>query len=88
MYYQDPTVTQYEKINASHLQAGNFGRSSRNFSHPHKCAIYSKILPNRKTEIARHSSKLFCGSYSTNGDIFMSACQGTIYSAQQNLEDS
>lgn len=68
------------KINrmVANRQAGNFGRSSRNFSHPHKCAIYSKILPNRKTEIARHSSKLFCGSYSTNGDIFMSACQDSM----------
>ena len=60
------------------FQAGNFGRSGRNFSQPHKCAIYSKLLPNRKTEVARHSSKLFCGSFSTSGDIFMSACQDSM----------
>ena len=60
----------------SPLQAGNVGRRSRNFSQPDKCAIYSKLLPNRKTEIARHTAKLFCGAFSTDGNLFMSACQG------------
>ena len=45
---------------------------------PFISTLYSEILPNRKSEVARHSSKLFCGSFSTNGDIFMSACQDSM----------
>ncbi len=46
------------------------------FSHGKKCLIIDNFLPNRREQVARFGQKIFCGTYSKNGEIFMSACQG------------
>ena len=33
-------------------------------------------LPNKKDVKARFNNKVFCGTYSQSGDVFLSACQG------------
>ena len=38
--------------------------------------VFLSFLPNMMETKARYHQKLFCGRYSTNGDIFLSACQG------------
>ena len=38
--------------------------------------VFLSFLPNMMERKARYHQKLFCGRYSTNGDIFLSACQG------------
>lgn len=38
--------------------------------------VFLSFLPNMMEKKVRYHQKLFCGRYSTNGDIFLSACQG------------
>jgi WD repeat-containing protein 23 len=38
-------------------------------------AISSQFLPNKHTVVAQYWRKAFCGTYSKNGDTFLSACQ-------------
>lgn len=38
--------------------------------------VFLSFLPNMMERKVRYHQKLFCGRYSTNGDIFLSACQG------------
>ena len=33
------------------------------------------MLPNTPSEVAKYHQKVFCGTYSRKGDLFMSACQ-------------
>lgn len=40
-----------------------------------RCKISSNYLPNRMDQVAKYSSKAFCGSYSTDGKFFLTACQ-------------
>ena len=40
-----------------------------------KRQVLSKILPKTPKIQAEFDAKVFCGSHSKNGDIFMSACQ-------------
>lgn len=47
----------------------------QNFSPSDKASAYANFLPNMMERKARYHQKLFCGRYSTNGDIFLSACQ-------------
>ncbi len=68
-----------EKINRllADRAAGNGLRGQRNLSDTaRQRAIYNRLMPNRKTVVARHGAKLFCGTYSTCGNFFMSAAQG------------
>ncbi|XP_033223372.1 DDB1- and CUL4-associated factor 11 isoform X2 [Belonocnema kinseyi] len=46
-----------------------------NFSAAQRCAISSNYLPNRMQQVAKYNSKAFCGSYSTDGKFFLTACQ-------------
>ncbi|KAK6174585.1 hypothetical protein SNE40_017832 [Patella caerulea] len=39
------------------------------------CVINSKFLPNRVRTVATYSQKAFCGTYSQDGNIFLSASQ-------------
>ena len=35
-------------------------------------------LPNHMDEMARYNHKAFCGVYSADGNVFLSAAQGTL----------
>ncbi|KAI0217277.1 DDB1- and CUL4-associated factor 11 [Lamellibrachia satsuma] len=39
------------------------------------CVIQSCFLPNRMKTVAYHRQKAFCGIYSADGNLFLSACQ-------------
>ena len=41
--------------------------------------FYTSYLPNSCETMARYRSKAFCGTYSSDGTMFMSACQGKLY---------
>ncbi|KAF7988484.1 hypothetical protein HCN44_001057 [Aphidius gifuensis] len=45
------------------------------FSPSEKCQIGSTFLPNKMKKIARYRSKAFCGSYSTDGKLLVTASQ-------------
>ncbi|XP_071959239.1 DDB1- and CUL4-associated factor 11-like [Antedon mediterranea] len=49
--------------------------SRTGFTRRDKCAIVSSFLPNRMKVLKSYNSKVFCGSYSKDGTVFMSACQ-------------
>jgi len=46
-----------------------------------RSAVSSMFLPNRPTTVARYTKKAFCGSFSTDGREFLSACQDTFIRA-------
>lgn len=56
-------------------EIGRF-RHHGSFSFGSKCLMMDKFLPNRGKQLARFGQKIFCGKFSTCGDMFMSACQG------------
>ena len=51
-------------------------RCDRGFTHGQRCKVFESYLPNKADLIAKYKQKVFCGTYSTCGDLFMSACQG------------
>lgn len=51
------------------------GKRSVGFSEPEKSRVFSRYLPNAVKEVVQHSAKVFCGSYSQDGSVFMSASQ-------------
>ena len=62
----------------SRRELGDFTRSSScgsPFSHGRQCMLMSKFIPNKRRKIATFSQKLFCGTYSNCGNLFLSACQ-------------
>jgi WD40 repeat protein len=61
----------------SSRELGNFSRSAyaSPFSHGRQCFLMGKFLPNKRRKIATFSQKLFCGTYSNCGNLFLSACQ-------------
>lgn len=65
------------KLSLQHLlykrEAGLFG--NQGFSHADCCTVTSRYLPNHKEIKASYRNKAFCGTYSQDGDIFLSACQ-------------
>jgi len=46
-----------------------------NFSNGAKRQLLENVLPNSPSEVAKYHQKVFCGTYSRKGDLFMSACQ-------------
>lgn len=47
----------------------------RNFSPAQTCQISERFIPNTHKLMGRFKQKLFCGTYSVDGDIFISVCQ-------------
>ncbi|ESO89788.1 hypothetical protein LOTGIDRAFT_124623, partial [Lottia gigantea] len=45
------------------------------FTQGDKCVINSKFLPNKVKTVAKYHQKAFCGTYSKDGSIFLSAAQ-------------
>jgi hypothetical protein len=56
------------------FQRGMFGRSS--FTRGDCCKITNNYVPNKMKTVAKYHSKAFCGTYSKDGNYFLSACQG------------
>ncbi|CAB4005840.1 DDB1- and CUL4-associated factor 11 [Paramuricea clavata] len=50
-------------------------KRSMGFSEPEKSRVFSRYLPNAVKEVVQNSAKVFCGSYSQDGSVFMSASQ-------------
>lgn len=46
-----------------------------NFSQGDKAAAGANFIPNKMEAIARYQHKLFCGRHSSDGTVFLSACQ-------------
>ncbi len=40
-----------------------------------RCLVMDSFLPNHRRQLARFGQKVFCGTYSRCGSVFMSACQ-------------
>jgi WD repeat-containing protein 23 len=59
------------------LAAREMGQVSRTcgFDGPHRNLISSRFLPNTVRKVANYGVKAFCGSYSKDGDIFLTASQ-------------
>lgn len=53
---------------------GGFLRSGKSLQNE-KSTFTSCFLPNYGTQLVRFPSKLFCGTYSQDGTVFLSACQ-------------
>jgi len=45
------------------------------FDKPHRSLLSENFLPNTITRIANYGHKAFCGTYSKDGNIFLSASQ-------------
>ncbi|XP_017794296.1 PREDICTED: DDB1- and CUL4-associated factor 11 isoform X2 [Habropoda laboriosa] len=45
------------------------------FTTGERCRISSSFLPDDKDQVAKYSSKAFCGSYTKDGRFFLTACQ-------------
>ncbi|XP_067004038.1 DDB1- and CUL4-associated factor 11 isoform X1 [Anabrus simplex] len=54
-------------------ERGMYGRNC--FSRGDCCKITNSYLPNKMSTVDMYHSKAFCGSYSKDGDHFLSACQ-------------
>lgn len=48
------------------------------FTRGDKCKITNWHLPNTVQKIADYSNKAFCGTYSADGEYFLTACQGIV----------
>lgn len=48
------------------------------FSGRDRCRIGNRFLPNNMSVLARYTGKAFCGTYSPDGNYFISACQGKL----------
>ena len=48
----------------------------RNFSSGQKSQISDRFLPNERQVLGRYRQKVFCGSYSDDGNLFLTSCQG------------
>ncbi|XP_025835140.1 DDB1- and CUL4-associated factor 11 isoform X2 [Agrilus planipennis] len=46
-----------------------------NFSHPNKCRIANEFLPNVMKTLEAYAGKAFCGTFSKNGNHFITASQ-------------
>lgn len=46
-----------------------------NFTQGYRAAACANYVPNKMETKAQHHNKLFCGSYSRDGTVFLSACQ-------------
>lgn len=44
--------------------------------------IFYRVIPNKKDTLDRYHGKVFCGTFARDGDVFMSAAQGTAKFAQ------
>lgn len=51
------------------------GNPSMGFSELDRSRVFSRYLPNQVKETIRQSAKVFCGNYSQDGSMFMSASQ-------------
>ena len=75
------TVSQVYSIillfNVNFIFCQQLGRvtSLGGFDAPHRNLITNKFLPNTVQKIASYDNKAFCGVYSKQGDIFLSASQ-------------
>ncbi|BFZ19688.1 hypothetical protein BsWGS_22728 [Bradybaena similaris] len=47
----------------------------QHFTHGDRCLMVSRHLPNHSTLIQNYNHKAFCGIYSDDGNVFLSACQ-------------
>lgn len=56
------------------IQKRQWGSSG--FSLGEKCKIGSTFLPNKMKKVARYRTKAFCGSYSADGKLLVTASQG------------
>ena len=61
-------------------EIGNLNKHTTRYSAPcftksHKCFLSSHFLPNKMTKFDKYQSKAFCGTFSTNGKLFLTACQ-------------
>ena len=57
-------------------ETGCSGKSV-NFSSGQMCQISDRFIPNTRQFLSRFKQKAFCGIYSDDGNMFLSACQGT-----------
>ncbi|XP_071446703.1 DDB1- and CUL4-associated factor 11 isoform X1 [Hetaerina americana] len=63
------SVTEMVKLRERGIQGTN------GFSRGDCCKISNCYLPNKKGIVASYRSKAFCGTYSKDGNVFLSACQ-------------
>ncbi|KAF4532424.1 hypothetical protein B566_EDAN003877 [Ephemera danica] len=54
-------------------EVGMFGKNR--FLRGDCCKIYNNFIPNHMETVAVYPNKAFCGTYSADGKIFLSACQ-------------
>lgn len=52
---------------------GMFG--AQQFTRGNRCLITSRFLPNTPHVVQHYSQKAFCGTYSEDGELFLTACQ-------------
>ncbi|XP_059485876.1 DDB1- and CUL4-associated factor 11 [Neocloeon triangulifer] len=58
------------------LQCREYGMFGQNkFSNGDRCKIFNNFLPNTLDLVQNYHNKAFCGTYSRQGDFFLSACQ-------------
>ncbi|XP_076470711.1 DDB1- and CUL4-associated factor 11-like [Babylonia areolata] len=73
------------------MQRREIGMQSRqHFSAGDKCLINSRFLPNKFEKLASYHHKVFCGTFSKSGNIFLTACQDQhvrIYDTTHNKFD-
>ncbi|XP_072024526.1 DDB1- and CUL4-associated factor 11-like [Amphiura filiformis] len=67
-----PTAVSVNRL----LRKRSLGRCSQGHFTPNDCAMLgANYLPNQMEIVARLNSKVFCGTYSKDGNVFLSACQ-------------
>ncbi|GFY49286.1 DDB1- and CUL4-associated factor 11 [Trichonephila inaurata madagascariensis] len=60
----------------SMLRSRELGMNGRHhFTLGDRCQIMQRVIPNKKDTLDRYHGKVFCGTFTKNGDVFMSAAQ-------------
>lgn len=81
--YMRPTLPNMISMNQLGLNPG------QQFSHGDKCVLQSRFLPNFMERKACYNHKAFCGKYSEDGNVFMTACQDArirVYNTENDMK--
>ncbi|GFR62296.1 DDB1- and CUL4-associated factor 11 [Elysia marginata] len=81
--YMRPTVPNMISMNQLGLNPG------QQLSHGDKCVLHSRFLPSFMERKASYNHKAFCGKYSEDGNVFMTACQDTrirVYNTENDMK--
>ncbi|GFN89835.1 Ddb1- and cul4-associated factor 11 [Plakobranchus ocellatus] len=82
-HYVRPTLPNMISLNQLGMNSG------QQLSQGDMCVLNSRFLPNYMERKARYNHKAFCGKYSEDGNVYMTACQDTrirVYNTENDMK--